>query len=224
MKRSVFVVIGLCVVLAACGKKAQVPKEPSTDASTSSAQATAATLAAPAEDSPEAQERARKQAALDFANMEDQFLNDSKGQWGSTAEASSSYNESDDGEGSPDFGSPRAATGAPDSTAWTPKQTQIGIDWIEVQFAKPVTATELRMVITDGVGSVSKIEVVDTDGKMHTAWSGVDEMQADARGNRTWYVTKLEPASYKVAGARYSFAHALNQSNKYVDAIQVVGD
>ncbi len=71
---------------------------------------------------------------------------------------------------------------------------------------------------------MKKIEVIDTEGKAREAWSGLDEIKPDARGDRTWYVTKLEAAPYKVSGACYSFAHALNTSNKYVDAIQLVGE
>jgi hypothetical protein len=234
MKYSLPVVLIVCGVLVACGKKAETPEgaadttaaAPAQNAAapdTSAASAPAEPAAVPADDSPEARERAQKQAKLDYAMMEDQFLNDPKGQWATSGKASASYNEEAE-DGRARFGAPSAVTGAPDNTAWASKQTQIGIDWVEAQFAKPVAATELRMVITDGVGSVSKIEVVDTDGKLHTVWSGVDETKSDDRGERTWYVTKLEPAPYKVAGARYSFAHVLNQSNKYVDAVQLVGE
>jgi hypothetical protein len=229
MNRQWLVLIVAGVFVAACGKKAEVPEsEPAAqEASTAEIAAPAAVEeAAPAptdEASPEAQERARKQAALDYSTMENNYITDAKGQWAASGKASASYAENAEGTGVR-FGSPNAAAGAPDSTAWTPKQTQIGIDWLEVSFATPVAATELRMVMTDGVGSVSKIEVIDTEGKAHEVWSGIDETQPDKRGDRTWYVTKLAAAPHKVSGARYSFAHALNTSNKYVDAVQLVGE
>jgi hypothetical protein len=232
MNRQLLALAVLCTVLVACGKKAEVPEPtegnhaasnaPAAEASAPVTENTPATDAA-VDESVEAQERARKQAVLDYATMENNYITDVNGQWATSGKASASYAENSDG-GGVGFGSPNAAAGPPDSTAWTPKQNQIGIDWLEVSFAKPVAATELRMVLSDGVGSVSKIEVIDTDGKAHEAWSGVDEMQPDPRGGRTWYVTPLKPAPYKVSGARYSFAHALNTSAKYVDAVQLVGE
>lgn len=72
--------------------------------------------------------------------------------------------------------------------------------------------------------AISKIEAVDVSGVRHEVWSGVDDMQSDKRGDHTWYVTKLEPAPYKVKAVRCSIAHAMSSSMKYVGAVQAVGE
>lgn len=173
------------------------------------------------------QERARKQAALDYSMMEDKFLNDPRGQWAESARASSSFGDAnDDPPESQASNTPWQATGAPNGDTWSNNNQEIGMDWLEVKFAKPVTARELRAVMPNGeiVGSVSKVELIDTDGKYHEVWSGVDDTKRDDRGSRTWFVRAFEPAQYKTAGLKITIANAINSGYKEIDAVQIVGD
>ena len=78
--------------------------------------------------------------------------------------------------------------GAGDGKEWTNNHQDIGFDWLETTFAKPVNATEVRAVFANGAGveAVDKVELQDTEGKWYTVWSGISDVKRDARGSRTW--------------------------------------
>src|SRR3982751_2520405 len=89
MKNGLLFVVTLAA-LAACQKKT----EEAPPANTSSSTATVAQAPVePAEPTKADRERAEKQAALDYATMEDSYLNDPKGQWAKAATASSTFGE-----------------------------------------------------------------------------------------------------------------------------------
>jgi hypothetical protein len=222
--------------LSACAKKEGTTAAPEPAAletaapdNTAPAETAAAGPVAPVEAAPAAEPtlddaaRAEKEGQLAYALMEDSFISDPKGQWANAATASSSYNDDVPGE-APAFGRTSALTGAPDTIDWTPKGNEVGIDWFEASVERPVSATEIRMAMAQGAGAISKIEVVDETGARHEVWSGVDAMQPETRGDRTWYITKLEPSPYKVKAVRFSIAHAMSAGVKYVDAVQIVGE
>lgn len=172
-----------------------------------------------------AQEKAEKADKLAYAQMEDGYLNDPKGQWASAAKASSSFGSADKAPpDSQDSSTPFHATGAPNSNSWSNNNQEMGIDWLQLTFAKPVHATALRVVQTNGVGSVSKIELIDESGAAHEIWSGADETVQDKRGQRTWLVKTFEKTAYKVTGAKVSFANAVVSGYKEVDGVQLVGE
>src|SRR3954471_20942890 len=146
MKNAVLILATL-TALAACQKK---PGEaPSADAQPSAPATTQAP--APAAEPTEAdRERANKQAALDYATMEDTFLNDPKGQWAREAKASSVFGDSDT-NGPSDVNAAQNLVGKPDGREWTNNQQDMGFDSIEATFEKPVNATEVRAVFRNGV-------------------------------------------------------------------------
>ena len=93
------------------------------------------------------------QAAL----AEQAILEEPKGQWATTAKASSTYNDNVD----PGQWTPSRATGKPDvehagddANAWAPKTPDGGIEWLEVGFAKPVHAVEVRVRQNTGPGAI----------------------------------------------------------------------
>ncbi len=190
------------------------------------APAVAAPTAAAAEPAPltaEQQEMAEKKERLEYSTMEDKHINDPRAQWASTATASSTY-----GDPKPDDSNRAgvAAIGPVDGKHWTNNNIEIGFDWIELGFAKPVSATEVRLVLNDGQGaeSISKVELQDTDGKWNTVWSGISDVKKDQRGSRTWFVRSFEKTPYKVKAVKYTIANNVERTHKYVDAAQLVGD
>jgi hypothetical protein len=186
------------------------------------APAVAAATAVPAELSDEQRALANKQKALDYSKMEDQYINDPKAQWASTAKASSTY-----GDPKPsDSNLAINATGALDGKEWTNNNIDVGFDWLEVGFAKPVAATEVRAVITSGdeVGAMNKVELQDTEGKWHTAWEGISDVKVDARGPRTWFVRSFPKTPYKVQAVKYTIANNVERGYKNIDAVQLVGE
>src|SRR6185369_16302686 len=100
-----------------------------------------------------------QQAKLDYATMEDGYINDAKAQWAATAKASSSFNEApEQAKANPQASRAWYTTGAPDGKEWSQKSQDIGMDWIELGYAKPVNATEVRAVLvsSDAVKAITK--------------------------------------------------------------------
>lgn len=235
MRVSVVSALAITLALSACGKEpAAVDPAAGADTATVEAAAEADTAAietplAPTDNSvlPD-DETARKQALLDYATMEDSYINDPKGQWAATATASSAYGNAGMNEGDDPMASnaPGKVIGTVDGDTWSNNNTSIGFDWIEIGIANPVSANEIRSVLPDGraAEAISKIELIDDAGTLHTVLSGVSPFKKDARGPRTWVVQSFDSTSYKVTGAKVTFANALMNGYTEVDAIQISGE
>lgn len=210
------------LVLVACSKKA--PDAAPAAVAPPAPAAAAQPAAAVSEENMTSEQRAmaKKQAALDYGRMEDNYLNDAKAQWASAAKASSTY-----GDPAPsDSNLATNAIGALDGKEWTNNSMNVGFDWLEVGFAKPVFATELRAVITSGdeVGAMNKLELQDTEGTWHTVWEGISDVKVDERGPRTWFVRSFPKTAYKVQAAKYTIANNVEPGYKNIDAVQLVGE
>jgi len=237
VKKGILVLsIALSIALASCKNHETNPTgEAAADASAPALETTPADAPASAtesgsesaEPSEQDRERAEQQAKLDYATMEDGYLNDAKGQWASTAKASSAFGSANTAPAdSHDGNTPWQATGAPNGDNWNNNNQDIGFDWIELAYANPVKATEVRVVTTsdEAAESISKIELIDTDGTAHTIWSGLSDTQRDARGARTWIVRKFDATPYQVKSVKLTFANNVASGYKQVDAVQLIGE
>jgi hypothetical protein len=216
------ILASLALILTGCQKKTEAPAAASSSspAPTESAAPTAAPAAASTEQD---EERAKKQALLDYATMEDTYINDPKAQWASDAKASSTFGD-DNGEPAAS-NLPKNVIGPLDGKNWTNNKQDVGMDTLEVSFAKPVPATEVRVVFDgDGVEAVSKLELQDSQGKWNVVWSGLSDVKRDSRGSRTWFVRKFEKTAYPVSGAKITIANNVERGYKVVDAVQLVGE
>ncbi|SHN43754.1 hypothetical protein SAMN05192549_11853 [Duganella sacchari] len=217
----------LAALLSACHKKEKTEEPP---AAATPAPAPAAAPAAPApapaaDPTPEQQELAKKKSLLEYGVMEDKYLNDPRGQWATDAKASSVFGD-DNGRKPSESNLPVRATGAADDHSWTNNNIDKGFDWLELSYAKPVNATEVRVVLPGGKGAeaINKVELQDTDGKWNTVWEGMSEVKRDQRGSRTWFVRTFDKTAYKVKGVKITLANNLQREYKEVDAVQLVGD
>jgi hypothetical protein len=164
-------------------------------------------------------------AKLAYATMENDYINDASAQWATAATASSSFGDAADKPAdSHDSSTPWQATGAVNGDAWTNNQQDIGFDWLQLDYAKPVSATEVRAVLDENaVRSITKVELMGVDGAAHTVWSGTSDVAKDERGSRTWFVRKFDATPYPVKSVKLSFANAVATGYKNVDAVQLVG-
>jgi hypothetical protein len=212
--------IFVALTTAACGKKSE---QASPDVAAPAPAESAAPVTAP-EPTQMDGERAKKQALMDYATMEDQYINDASAQWAASAKASSTYGD-DDGEPSRSNVASNVV-GAVDGETWTNNRQDVGMDWLEASFARPVAATEVRVVFQggDGVEAVSKIELQDADGKWHAVWSGLSDIKKDERGSRTWFVRTFEKTAYPTAAVKITIANNVQRGYKVVDAVQLVGE
>lgn len=228
MKRQATIAILMStLIMTACHKKDKQEEAP-----VAAAPAPAAAPAAPAAPPPAAaqlteqqEEMAKKQALLDYGTMEDRYLNDPKGQWATAAKASTTFGD-DEGKTPSEVSMAKNVVGPSDDRDWTNNNQDKGFDWLELAYAKPVNATEVRVVIPggEGVEAMNKVELQDTDGKWNTIWTGISEVKQDRRGNRTWFVRTFDKTAYKVKGVKITIANNVQHGYKRVDAVQLIGE
>jgi hypothetical protein len=207
-----------CVALASCQKTSEAPAAANASASTPPA-----ACVQPAEPTQAERERARKQAALDYATMEERFLGDTRGQWAQAATATTTFGESGS-NGASDVNKPMNLAGRPDGRHWTNDRQDMGFDSLETTYEKPVRATEIRAVFQGGIGAVSKVEVKGVDGNYSTVWTGINEEPVNQGEPRHWFVRKFEMTAGPVNAVKITLANTVERGYKVVDAVQLVGD
>jgi hypothetical protein len=215
------------VMLSGCGKKKEVVAEQAPPATQTppAASPQSVTPEPSTEPSQEDAEKAKKLAQLDFATMEDQFINDPHAQWATSASASSTFGE-DRGESASAANVASNAIGAVDGKSWTNNSQDVGFDWLQVGFDKPVFATEVRVVFEAGQGAeaVTKIEVQDAQHQWVTVWSGLSDVKVDQRGARTWFVRKFDKTKTPTQAVKITIANNVQSGYKVIDAVQLVGE
>ena len=186
--------LALLTALAACAGKKDEPAETAAPASAAatgepasapapaSSESAPATPAAAAPAAEEDEATIEKRKAVEYALNEEKIATDPKGQWASTAKATSTYGDAKD----PQDYSASKATGAPDvanfsdnGNAWTAKEADGGIERLEVGFARPVHASEIRIRQSFAPGAIIKVELIDTTGAGHVVYEGVDAASYD---------------------------------------------
>jgi hypothetical protein len=165
-------------------------------------------------------DRARKQATLDFALLEGEYIADPDGQWVASYRASTVYGYMPDSPAAQ-----KLLQGPPDNQSWQNTNLDVGVDWVVAEFPKAVSATALRVVFHEHYGnrSITKVELLAEDGNFHTMWSGLNEDPDETRARRTWFIRQFQATPYKAKGVRLTFANSLERHLKGVDAIQLVG-
>ena len=212
--------VATAIALTACGGKSA----DSTQADAPQAAPGTSATAAPAAPTPEQRQRAEKLAQLEYATMEDAYLNDPKAQWATGATATSEFGQSQSG-GASQFSRAVNIAGKPDNKVWQNDNLNLGFDSFEATFATPVHATEFRAVFQGRTaGAVSKLELKDSAGNYTTVWSGINEDPEEHRGPRTWFVRKFERTAMPVVAAKVTIANAVDSTYKKVDAVQLVGE
>ncbi len=202
---------------AAAAQPAAQPAQPSS-APTTSAPAPAAAAADPGA---AIVEENKKLSAIDWALKQDEIKHDPNGQWATEASASSTYN---DATGDAAW-SATQVTGPPnvehygdDGKAWAPKTPDGGIEWLDLKYAKPVNATEVRIRESCGSGAVIQVELFDEQGNPHKVWRGTDPTQ-----ELNYFVLKVPPTSYKTNRVKITLATNAVPGWNEIDAVQLVG-
>jgi hypothetical protein len=235
--------IAALLVLTGCGNKPQstatspaaappaVPEAAAPSAKPVAAPAAAESPAAAAESTATATAAAEdpqalaKRKKIAFALSEQAMADDPKGQWAATATASSTYGKAKDKAGF----SAWQATGAPnvsqrrdDPNSWTPAEANAGIEWLEVTFARPVHATEIRVRQNFNPGAIIKVELIDDKGVKQTVFEGADERKYD---EWTWWFTQGFPKTANlVTGAKITLATNAVAGWNQIDAVQLIGE
>jgi hypothetical protein len=203
---------------------ASAPAERSPDPSTTVIPAamvgsgSAPAAVAAAAESPEA---SRKRLQIEWALKEDEIKNDPNGQWAAQASGSSAYN---DAKGNAPYAASQA-TGTPNvesygnnPSAWSTKTPDAGIEWLDLQYAKPVHATKVRVRESYGSGAVIKVELFDEQGASHVVWTG-----SDATKELNYLAVEFPKTSYKANRVKVTLATNIVHGWNAIDAVQLVG-
>jgi hypothetical protein len=232
MNRSgVLIVLLVAGLTVACTKKKEATTAASTPAVTASAPtATPAPAPAPAAAVAPADsgETAVKRKAVEFALREDGYKTDPLGQWATEAKASSTY-ASDLNNATAGY-HPMRATGAPDvqrygdtAEAWASKTADSGIEWLDLSYAKPVSATELRIRQNHAPGAIIKVELLEANGTAHTVFQGPDSTVYEPN-TISWLIVKTDKTPYKTQRAKITLATNAVSGWNEIDAVQLVGE
>jgi hypothetical protein len=150
------------------------------------------------------------------------IIADPAGQWAASATAGTQYGKTQY--------SAAQATGAPNISvagnspdAWCPENKNVGTDWLELTFAKPVHATEVRVRQNDAAGAITKIEAIEPGGTTHIWWEGVDPYVAPAVREIAWFAVRVPKTAYLVAKVKITLNLASGPGYKEIDAVQLVG-
>jgi hypothetical protein len=210
--------VGASPAAAAPAERSADPSAPATPAATAGAGSAPAATAAAAVESPEA---IRKKAQIAWALKQDEIKNDPNGQWAAQAKASSTFNDATGNAGY----SASQATGAPNvenygssPAAWSTKTPDAGIEWLDLQYAKPVHATTVRVRESYGSGAVIKVELFDEQGVAHTVWTGSDPTK-----DVNYLVCEFPKTPYKTARVKVTLATNIVHGWNAIDAVQLVG-
>ena len=160
---------------------------------------------------------------VNFAELSDsKIVADPSGQWAASAKAGSQY-------GNSGYAAAKA-TGAPDvpvtgdsPSSWSSAGKNNGTDWLEVTFAKPVNATEVRVRQSNCPGAIVKIEAFEPDGTAHVWWEGADAYKPSAVREIVWFAVRVPKTSYVVAKVKITLNLSAVPGWKQIDAVQLVG-
>jgi hypothetical protein len=163
----------------------------------------------------------RRKNEIEWALKLDEIKNDANGQWANGAKASSAYN---DAQGTAGY-SASQASGAPNvegygssNAAWSSKTADAGIEWLELEYAKPVHATVVRVRESNGAGAIIKVEVFDEQGGAHTVWTG-----ADATQGLNFLIVEFPKTAFKTNRVKLTLATNVVPGWSAIDAVQLVG-
>ena len=138
-------------------------------------------------------------------------------QWAIESEASSSY-------AVPDWG-PARATGEPDVQAcaddprsWASARGN-GLEWLQLHYAEPVYATEVRIFQTLGPGAIARVHLIDSGGGQKLVWEGTDTSTI-CPGVFTASFPRTE---YLVTGVRIELDESRTGFWNQIDAVSLIG-
>jgi len=200
---------------------AATPAQPAATPPPATAAATPSAGASSADANAATVELNQKLSAVDWALKQEDLKNDPNGQWAIDANASSSYG---DAKGAAAW-SAMQATGAPnvehygdDGRAWAPKTADGGIEWLDLTYAKPVNASEVRIRESCGSGAVVRLEIFDDQGNSHKVWQGDDPTK-----ELNYFILKFPATSYKTNHLRITLATNAVPGWNEIDAVQLIG-
>lgn len=155
-----------------------------------------------------------------LAEQDKYFELDPKGQWASSARASSEY-------GAVNYSASRA-TGAPNvrfygdnAQAWATRLADAADEWIELTFANPVPAAGVRVRQNFNPGAIVRVDLIDTAGGVQTVFQGTDT-NVYPRAGIGWLVVPFPTTAQPIERVRLSLDSVAVRGWNEIDAVQLV--
>lgn len=223
MKKFIYLLLVFAFVFSACGKKDESKKD---DNATDKKKEESVAQQQKKDDSLSAiKNQADREKKVKEALEEEKILKDSLGQWAVDAEASSTYGNREGKEpwtSAQMVGAPDVEKYGDDGRAWTSLEPEKGVEWVELGYEKAVNASEIRIRQTFNPGAIIKIELIDSKGKSHTVWEGIDKTKYE-QGTIKYFIAKFEMTDYKTKKIKITLANNSIPGWKEIDAVQLIG-
>ncbi len=150
------------------------------------------------------------------------ILADPAGQWAVSSSAGSEYGTTNYGAvqliGIPDV----SGSGGDSGYAWCHNSASTGLEWIELGYAMPVYATEVRVRQNNVPGTIVRVEAIESDGTSHVWWEGVDPHRPTEDIDLAWFAVRVPTTPYRVAKIKVTLDLAALPGWKEIDAVQLV--
>ncbi len=155
--------------------------------------------------------------ALEFADIRATATPALLSQWAVRATASSQY-------GLPDW-SPNRAVGAPDvgvcaddARAWSSAWGR-GVEWLELEYGRPVSAVEVRIHQTFGRGAVSRVTLITVERERLVVWEGEDLNEPCPGALTIWLADPVD----EVVAVRVDLDESRTGTWNQIDAVELIG-
>jgi Ni/Co efflux regulator RcnB/ribosomal protein L31 len=222
MKKLVYLLIVFAFVISSCGKKVETTKEKSTPQ-----QSEQPSIQQKQQDSLNAvKEQMDREKKVKEALEEEKIIKDTLGQWATGANASSTYQDhtgKDTWSAEQMIGVPDVDSYGDNGKAWTSKEQEKGVEWVQLTYEKPVNASEVRVRQTYNPGTIIKVELIDTKGKSHTVWEGLDKTKYEP-DRIQYFFAKFNKTDFKTKTIKLTLATNSLPGWKEIDAVQLVGE
>jgi hypothetical protein len=155
-----------------------------------------------------------------LADQDKFFELDPKGQWASTARASSEYGAANY-SASQATGTPNVRFYGDNAQAWATRLADAADEWIELTFANPVPAAAVRVRQNFNPGAIVRVDVIDTAGGVQTVFQGTDT-NVYPRASIGWLVVKFPTTAQPIERVRLSLDSVAVRGWNEIDAVQLV--
>ena len=119
----------------------------------------------------------------------------------------------------------RKAAGPPDANAnqdhpnaWASKRGNMGMQWLELDYRKPMKVHLIRVFEVNRPGALAEVVGYDEQGKAHSLWKGVDPTKQPGI-----FEFKIKPTDFRVARLRLILDTNRVSGWNEIDAVEIVG-
>ena len=115
-------------------------------------------------------------------------------------------------------GPPDADPNVDDPKAWASKSGDMGVQWIELTYHPPLSASRARIFEVNSAGAVIEIQAIDSQGRKRTAWLGNDPLRKPGV-----FDVALDAGGSKVAKLRVILDTSRRPGWNEIDAVELIG-